>query len=57
MPMAFAWKPVLDLASSARLSAPRGEPLGGGHSAIGEDRRFLSRESPCVKRMSCFFRS
>jgi len=55
MPMAFAWKPVLDLASSARLSAPRGEPLGGGHSAIGEDRRFLSCESPCVKRNPCFF--
>jgi len=39
--MAFAWKPVLDLASSARLSAARGEPLACGHSAIGEDRRFL----------------
>jgi hypothetical protein len=56
MPMAFAWKPVLDLASSARLSAPGANPWACGHSAIGEDRRFLSRESPCVKRMSCFFR-
>jgi hypothetical protein len=54
--MAFAWKPVLDLASSARLSAPRGKPQAGGHSTIGEDRRFLSCESPSVKQMSCFFR-
>ena len=56
MPMAFVWKPLLDLAGPARLSAPRGEPQVGGHSTIGEDRRFLSCESRSVKRMSCFFR-
>ena len=59
MPMALAWKSLPDLACSARLSASQGsafgEPQMGGHSAIGEDRRFLSRESPSVKRMSCFF--
>jgi hypothetical protein len=54
--MAFVWKPPLDLAGPARLSAPRSEPRAGGHSTIGEDRRFLSCESRSVKRMSCFFR-
>jgi len=39
--MALVRKPLLDLASSARLSTPRGEPQVRGHSAIGEDRRFL----------------
>jgi hypothetical protein len=56
MPMAFEWKMPLDLAGPARLSAAWGEPQAGGHSTIGEDRRFLSRESRSVKRMSCFFR-
>ena len=55
MPMAFQWKMPLDLAGPARLSASRGWPQAGGHSTIGEDRRFLSRESRSVKRMSCFF--
>ena len=56
MPMAFEWNMPLDLAGPARLSASRGWTQAGGHSTIGEDRRFLSRESPSVKRMSCFFR-
>jgi hypothetical protein len=60
MPMAFEWNMPLDLAGPARLSAPLrlalGRTPGGGHSTIGEDRRFLSRESRSVKRMSCFFR-
>jgi hypothetical protein len=56
MPMAFEWKIPLDLAGPARLSASRGEPQAGGHSTIGEDRRFLSWESGSVKQMSCFFR-
>jgi len=56
MPMAFVWKPSLDLAGPARLSAPRGKPQASGHSTIGEDRRFLSCESRPVKQMSCFFR-
>jgi hypothetical protein len=50
----------LDPAGPARMSASQGyhlgEPQAGGHSTIGEDRRFLSRESRSVKRMSCFFR-
>lgn len=60
MPMAFGWKPLPDLAGPARLSAPPRLAFGRtrfiGHSAIGEDRRFLSRETRFVKQMSCFIR-
>jgi len=43
--MAFEWNMPLDLAGPARLSASQGlavgRPQAGGHSTIGEDRRFL----------------
>jgi hypothetical protein len=55
MPMAFAETFAGPCRPGALVRTPEGELQAGGHSAIGEDRRFLSRESPSVKRMSCFF--